>query len=292
MASSPQTGLVYLPAQSLPAVYGTEAEFKFDPGYWNPGVDYETLESPDDPAMIAEINKLISGELLAWDPVAQKEIWRYQHAGPWNGGVLATAGDLVFQGSLIGGFAAYNARSGERLWVFDAQTGVAAAPISYGINGEQHVAVAAGWGTVFALLGGNATAAMGMHNKSRILAFKRGGDVALPAREMLAAEPIPEPPARIDDASAAAMGKDLYYERCVMCHGIDVASGGLTPDLRRSSAETHATWDAIVLGGSQRNNGMPAFGGILGKDQSDAIRAFVISQAWRAYDRQSAAGGQ
>jgi len=285
MAFSPLHELVYLPAQELPAVYMNDAELEFAEGFWNGGIDFETLHMPDDPEVKAQIGAMVRGALIAWDPVAQREVWRYQHAGPWNGGTLATAGNLVFQGSLIGEFAAYAADSGERLWQFDAQTGVAAAPISYAVGGQQHIAVAAGWGTVFALFGGEASAAMGMKNFSRILAFRLGGGESLPPKPESMIVAIPEPPAIETNAAQLASGKDLYYERCVVCHGMNVAGGGVLPDLRYSTADTHAAWDAIVLGGSLRDNGMPAFGGILSKADSDAMHAFVIDESRRAYER-------
>ena len=71
----------------------------------------------------------LQGRLIAWDPVGQREVWRYQHAGPWNGGVLATAGNLVFQGRADGRLLAYDAVSGERLWDFNAGLGISAPPI-------------------------------------------------------------------------------------------------------------------------------------------------------------------
>jgi PQQ-dependent dehydrogenase (methanol/ethanol family) len=288
MAFSSATGLVYIPAQELPAMYIADPTFQFTEGFWNSGIEFEALHMPDDPAIQAEVAKLIRGALVAWDPVAQQEVWRYQHAGPWNGGVLATAGNLVFQGSLICEMAAYRADTGERLWQFDAQTGVAAAPISYSVDGRQHVAVSAGWGTLFALFGGEATAAMRMQNHSRILAFKLGGDAALPPRPAVAMPAMPEPPAIEADADMMTRGKSLYYDRCVACHGLNVASGGLMPDLRYAAVETHAAWDAIVLGGSLRDKGMPAFGGILSKADSDAVHAFVVAEARRALDRSRA----
>ena len=52
------------------------------------------------------------GYLRAWDPVTQKEAWRVEHPGAWNGGMLRTAGDLVFQGNADGVFGAYDAASG------------------------------------------------------------------------------------------------------------------------------------------------------------------------------------
>jgi hypothetical protein len=175
-------------------MYLADATFDYTEGFWNSGIDFETLHMPDDPAIQAEIAKLIRGALVAWDPVAQEEVWRYQHAGPWNGGTLATAGNLVFQGSLIGEFAAFNASTGERVWQFNAQTGVAAAPMGYAADGAQHIAVAAGWGTLMAMFGGEPTAAMNMQNRSRILAFKIGGTVSLPESPAIVRPPIPKAP--------------------------------------------------------------------------------------------------
>ncbi len=288
MAYSPASNLVYLPAQDVPWVHLHDPDFKFVPGVWNTGTVMEAGAAPDDPEQFAALMNSVRGQLIAWDPVEQREVWRYQHAGPWNGGVLATAGNLVFQGSLIAEFAAYDALSGERLWQFDAQTGIAAAPISYGVNGTQHVAVAAGWGTIFSLLGGEATASLGMKNISRILAFRLGGDESLPAREPVAAMEVPIPPENIADARTVAAGKGVFYKRCFMCHGDGAASGGITPDLRYASTETHMIWDAIVLGGSLQDNGMPGFAGILSQDEVDAAHFYVIDRAWRVYDRQEA----
>ena len=170
---------------------------------------------------------MIRGALIAWDPVAQEEVWRYQHAGPWNGGALATAGDLVFQGSLIGEFAAYDAEDGERLWVFPAQSGIAAAPATYRAGDEQFVAIAVGWGSVFALAGGEMTASMGMKNISRILAFRIGGEAALPQPQAPAPVRVPEPPEQFADADNVAYVRSIFYKRCWVCHGNDAASGGI-----------------------------------------------------------------
>ncbi|MBL0901233.1 MAG: PQQ-binding-like beta-propeller repeat protein, partial [Reyranella sp.] len=82
----------------------------------------------------------------AFDPVAGRERWRLAQDAVWNGGALATAGDLVFQGTATGEFAAYDARNGRRLWRFDAQRGISSAPISYAVDGRQYVSVLVGWG--------------------------------------------------------------------------------------------------------------------------------------------------
>src|SRR5204863_6811383 len=88
----------------------------------------------------------VQGRLIAWDPIAQKEVWRVERAGQSNGGVLSTAGNLVFQGTGMGDFTAVNAKTGEQLWSSPVQTGVIAAPITYEINGTQYVAIMAGSG--------------------------------------------------------------------------------------------------------------------------------------------------
>ena len=287
MAFDPTSNLVFLPSQDFFGAYSDEPDFEFTEGFWNTGIEFEALETPADPAVVAELAASMTGQLVAWDPVAQEEVWRYQHAGPWNGGALATAGQLVFQGSLIGEFAAYDSSNGERLWQFPAQTGIAAAPVSFSVDDQQHIAVAAGWGSIFGLLGSDITASLGLKNRSRILAFKRGGSAALPTIAEAATMPIPEPPASEASPEQLAHGKDLFYERCVPCHGIDVAGGGVLPDLRFASAETHNTWDAIVLGGARSNKGMPAFGIIFDKEDSDAVHAFVIDASRRAYERQN-----
>jgi mono/diheme cytochrome c family protein len=286
MSFNPNAGLVYMPTQDIPHVHADDDGFEFVEGTWNTGTDFEFTAAPDDPAVLAELMKMVRGQLIAWDPVEQREAWRYQHAGPWNGGVLSTAGGLVFQGSLIGEFAAYDASSGQRLWAFPAQTGIAAAPATYKANDQQHVAVAAGWGTIFALAGGEVTAGMGMKNFSRILSFRLGGTDSLPTPEPVAKRPLPAPPEIETSEALIAAGKDIFYERCWVCHGDGAASGGITPDLRYSTAETHAEWHAIVLGGSRRQNGMPGFGAILAAEESQAAQAYVVERARLAYERQ------
>ncbi len=288
MAYSRNTGLVYIPAQDLPAIYAKEPEFEFTPGFWNPGTEFELLHLPDDPAVVGEILESTSGQVVAWDPVAQREVWRYTHAGIWNGGMLATAGDLVFQGSLIGEFAAYNAASGERVWQYPVQTGVAAAPVSYAVEGKQHIAIAAGFGTLAPMFGGKPLAAANFKNYSRVLAFTLDGQASLPTPPASAPAPVPAPPASDADAATIKLGKDKYYERCVVCHGTDVASGGVVPDLRHASHDTFAAWDGIVLGGAYRDRGMPAFGTIFSKEDGDAVKAFVIHEARKAYEQQTA----
>ena len=161
----------------MPFFFRIDPKFKYRPGTWNVGYDFAVAD--------AFPREMVSGHLLAWDPIAQKEVWRAQYTGPWNGGALATAGNLVFQGTAHGTFAAYRASDGAQLWEAPAGTGIVAAPISYELDGTQYVAVMAGWGGVFALAGGDAAAAAGVQretNLGRLLVYRLGGKAELPVR--------------------------------------------------------------------------------------------------------------
>ena len=278
MAYSPDTGLIYIPAQDIPFVYGTDENFSFRPGLWNIGVDplYASF-AEQTPEVQAELVKSIKGQIIAWNPVERREVWRVQHGLLWNGGMLATAGNLVFQGNSVGDFAAYTADSGEKLWSTPAQTGIVASPVTYSIDGEQYVTVLAGWGGSLALFGGEMAAAAGVRNISRILTFKLGSTGRLPDIEapMLQADPPP----RVEDEVLIALGKQRYADRCMVCHGDGVVGGGVVPDLRYMDVEKHQMWQGIVLGGLHRERGMVSFAGALTPEESTAIQAFVIERA-------------
>ena len=88
-----------------------------------------------------ELPGVAVGRLIAWDPVKQKEAWRVAMPSFWNGGTMATAGNLVFHGRSDGFFDAYDAFNGKRLWSFDAGAAVIAPPITYRAHGRQYVTV-------------------------------------------------------------------------------------------------------------------------------------------------------
>ena len=122
----------------------------------------------------------MKGLLIAWDPVKQQAAWQIEHKNAWNGGVLSTAANLLFQGNGEGKLVAYRADTGSELWSFYAQTGIVAAPMTYSVKGEQYVAVLAGWGGTLPLVQGGAVTEAANRNVSRVLAFKLGGRGALP----------------------------------------------------------------------------------------------------------------
>ncbi|GAB3269936.1 PQQ-dependent dehydrogenase, methanol/ethanol family [Parahaliea aestuarii] len=285
MSYSPDTGLVYIPRQDVPWVYATDENFRFRKGYWNTGTDNLAASLPDDPAVRGAVLGAVKGGILAWDPVAAKPRWEVEHAGPWNGGMLSTAGDLLFQGNAEGQLVAYRSATGERLWDFDAQTGIVAPPVTYRLDGVQYVAVVAGWGGALALVGGEALTAGPIPNRSRLLVFRLGGNDTLPPVEQETL--VFSPPGLSGDAAQVEQGKQLYLTYCVYCHGDAAVSGGATPDLRTLDAARHEQWLAIVLGGLHWESGMVGFAGELERPQAEAIQQYVIERAHLASDRQT-----
>ena len=277
MAYSPKTNLVYIPAQEVPFLYVNDANFKSREGGWNIGMDFLANGVPEDPAAFKGLRALLKGHLSAWDPVAQKEVWRVQYDGPWNGGVLATAGNLVFQGNAKGEFAAFSADKGKKLWSFDAGTGIIAPPVSYMIDGEQYVAVMAGYGGAYPLSSGFVDNPRPMPN-GRILVFKLGGKTPYKL------EPIQNAPFTIVDQSFSkeqvALGMAKYESNCGVCHSGGAIGSGVLPDLRRSSyLSSKEAWQQVVIGGSLKDRGMVSFAKYLKPEDAEAIRAFVADRA-------------
>lgn len=279
MAFNPDAGLVYIPALDLSFKFAQDNAFKYNPKEWNTGVDLaETIPTSDPDQMIADL-KDIGGYLAAWDPVTQQEVWRVQHETSWNGGVLTTAGNLVFQGKSDGTIAAYTADGGEKVWEYPTQVGIIAPPISYEVDGEQYIAVVAGWGGAFALASGVPRHKDNVLSEGRILTFKIGGKAELPPPNV-AYLALPEPPAMETTPEQVAQGELLYHQYCSVCHGPGaLSSGGGTPDLRYASGDVHAAWNAIVLQGAYAARGMASFDHVLDDAGAQAIRAYVVAAA-------------
>jgi|TARA_B100000315_G_scaffold259226_1_gene314382 PQQ-dependent dehydrogenase (methanol/ethanol family) len=275
MSYSPITGLVYIPALDIPFAYGNEPAFRYEAGRWNIAVE---LNAPsEDRQLAATIDGLVRGHISAWDPVNQQEAWRVQHAGSWNGGILSTAGNLVFQGTSHGRLVAYQADDGGELWSAPAQTGIIAPPVTYMVDGEQFVTVMAGWGGAFALAAGGAAEKLNHKSEGRILTFKLGGKEELPRMQTDA--PFPDPLPLTADAADIAHGNSMYHRYCGVCHGPGVRGGGVISDLRYTVAERHLVFEDIVLGGILGDLGMVSFSDVLTKEDVRAIQSYVISRA-------------
>jgi len=266
MAYNPKTGLVYIPAQEIGMEFKPVEGLKTTPLGWN--VSVATANTPG-----------AKGDLIAWDPVRRKEVWRVGYLGPWNGGTLTTAGNLVLQGDASGSFNAYRADTGEKLWSTPAQSAVMAGPMTYEVNGEQYIAVLSGWGGGYPLLQGKEAAKSGnLRNVSRVLAFKVGGTAQLPP-------PPPEqplvlnPPPATADAATVAKGNGLYAQYCSVCHGENAFGGGVVPDLRASTFLGNDFFNEIVLNGAMKDAGMAPFKAVLDQKDAAAIRAYLIQRA-------------
>jgi quinohemoprotein ethanol dehydrogenase len=285
MSFSPDTGLVYIPAQEAPWAYGDFEKYEYKPGQWNTGSDFALALLPTDRAQFKGLKSMLKGRLLAWDPVKQEPAWAVEHGGPWNGGILSTAGNLVFQGTSDAHFAAYNAETGVQKWNFFSQTGIGAAPITYEIDGEQYIAVASGWGGAYVLGFGGVLPSGSAVNVGRVLVFKAGADGTLPELNQQEAV-ISEIPAQFADESTVKQGQAIYANRCAICHGDHAFASGLTPNLRYSAALSDAEfWQEIIIDGILVENGMPKFKGLLSKDEIESVRAYVVEEANNGLDK-------
>ena len=281
MSYSLDTGLVYIPvldvaAVARPSPESGEAEDPLGQSAYGAGGGKVAADE-------------MLGRLVAWDPVTQSERWSQEHKLPWNGGVLSTAGGLVFQGNAEGRFNAFAAHDGELLWTMKTGSAIQAPPVTVRINGEQLVIVPVGWGGPQRLWIPRHNAVPEAKGNSRLIAFKLDGDATLPAQTSHSL-PVPEPPQQGGTAALIARGETLYGTTgCVWCHGVDVEGGSdSVPNLRYLTKEQHAAWDAIVLGGAYQHKGMLSYKEALSAEDSAAIQAYVIDRAWKAYNEQSA----
>jgi len=278
MSFNPTTGLVYMPVQMVPAVYNDLTGFKYRPGRWNLGLDLMRTKLPtaekDRTAMIGSLK----GWLSAWDPVRQKEVWRADLGGPWNGGTLATAGGLVFQGAADHSFSAFDAKTGVKLWSFAADAGIIGAPITYKVAGVQYVAVVSGTGGALPLAL-PAFKTPGLIPNGRVLVFKMNGQATLPAATPAAPSAVvaveaDRTPGHIEQ------GRLLFADNCGSCHGMSAWSSGIIPDLRRSGAlGDPAAWRSILIDGALEKQGMISFKKYLTPADAEAIRVYVASES-------------
>ena len=274
MAYSPETGLVYLPAKvGTQSLHAPDPEWMYDPNWVNLGRD-RNYDGP----LQDELDALPDGrgELLAWDPVGQQAVWQVPYPVIQGGGVLATAGNLIFQGRADGIFTAYRATDGEVLWQFDAATGIMAPPVTYLVDGIQQVTVMVGWGGPEGVSNppGQGDVKPG---HGRIVTFALSEDA--PFDPPAFGHDVPPVPAITMDATQETLdqGHALYTVNCRRCHGSDAVAGSLS-DLRYATAEVHEQFTAIVFG-SRAALGMPAFADRLDPDQVQAIQAYVLARA-------------
>jgi PQQ-dependent dehydrogenase (methanol/ethanol family) len=275
MSYSPETGLVYIPTMesSYPFVMAYQNDNPMGQKlYISFAKSAEMLRNP-------KALRVNDGFLLAWDPVNQKEVWRVPYGpGGRGGGTVATAGGLVFAGDSHDEIAAYRADTGQKLWSAPTQTGTLAGAMTYGVDGEQYVAVVAGF---------RQTGSYWAPNYSRLLVYKLGGTAKLPDAVPFPA-PVLNPPPQFGTAVQISHGEEIYGRFCSTCHGTDGSSRGMFPDLRYAGAIQSAdAFNAIVIDGALTPNGMVSFAKALQPGDAEAIRAYVVSSAIAAKNRPS-----
>jgi quinohemoprotein ethanol dehydrogenase len=209
--------------------------------------------------------------------VKQRAAWRAQYPVLVGGGVLTTAGNLVFHGRSDGVLATYRASDGKQLWEFDAGTGITAPPITYLHNGIQYVSVMVGWGGPPALINDPSLGKI-KPGYGRILTFTLGGTAKLNAPTFGHTEP--PKPAMAMSASPQMIheGRLLFNGQCANCHGLNAVAGAL-PDLRYASKAVHEQFESIVVGGARASQGMPSFEKIFRPEQVRAIQAYILSRS-------------
>jgi mono/diheme cytochrome c family protein len=117
--------------------------------------------------------------------------------------------------------------------------------------------------------------------KTRLMSFSLQGKLPMPDNTWVQA-PLPDLPAQTASAETIEQGRELFEKSyCSGCHGKNVVArrGGTVPDLRYATQETYLQWDGIVIGGARSAKGMPGFEK-MSPEQSAALRAWVLSQAW------------
>ena len=143
MAYSKDTGLFYVPSNDWGMdIWNEPIAYKKGAAYLGAGFTIRP---------IAEDH---IGALRAMDPKTGKIVWEYKNKAPLWGGVLTTAGNLVFTGTPEGYLKAFDAKTGQELWKFNTGSGVVGSPITWEQDGEQYIAVMSGWGGAVPLWGG------------------------------------------------------------------------------------------------------------------------------------------
>lgn len=277
MAWDQSRGVVYIPVNHWEAGMGDVQ------GGWQPVKDRSTDGAVTFAGGPFAGMPAPTGSLLAWSVAERRALWRVPYPTYLNGGVLATAGGLVFQGSIDGQFRAFAADSGKEVWRYDARAPLIAPPISYSVNGVQYVTVLTGMGMGFSM---NAGSLIGPDVEKfgidpatqarRVLTFAFGGTKVLPPRATPA--PAPHDHEFVPDAKRMMTGFIAYETHCLSCHGDRAVGIGNGPDLRRSVMPLDAAaFEAVVIAGALETRGMPRFGEF-DRAKAEDIRHYLRSR--------------
>ena len=275
---SRRTKLVYMPIVETSTAYAPDPNYVAREGAANTAMGRASPTIYND--LHSDAPRQSRAFLVAWDPVARREVWRSENRGTIASGVLSTAGGLVFQGAQKGELAAFRDSDGQKLWSTDPQTGVVAAPMSYSVDGEQYIAQLAGYGSRDYYTG----------NRSRLLVYKLGGTATLPPAGELPPARTFNPPPAFGDEALLAKGADTFQIHCVMCHETQFGNRGLFPDLRMSPMlGTAEAFRTVVIDGALEARGMVSFRGRITPAEGEAVRAYLVKRAIDGKAAQAAA---
>jgi PQQ-dependent dehydrogenase (methanol/ethanol family) len=291
-----EAGLVYIPTQENAFFYAIQEDYKKtgiykrNPGRWNMGIEMSSLAQN----ILANLESQPTpgGFLKAFNPLTGETKWSVPIPHYWNGGVLATAGGLVFQGDALGIFSAYDKETGERLWEFNTYTSMLAPPITFEIDGEQYVSILTGSGGGD-LFGGEPLppieiqASLTYNNFGRLLVFKLDGQKKIPIPDVRD-KTVPEQQLADVSADKIRNGESNYNDYCAVCHGFIVKSAGGVPDLRKMTTGTHDLFNKIVLEGILGSNGMAGFADVISEEEVENIHHYIRARAHE--DREVALG--
>jgi len=276
MAFSQRTHFVYVPVTELGM---TVRDTGLDGKSYVPPID----RSPDPTTQIAlgTGSDVGFGRLLAWDPARARPVWSAPQPSFATGGVLATAGGLVFEGAMDGTLNAYNDKSGNRVWFFRQDAPIIAPPISYSVNGRQYITVLTGLSGSYGILGPQlAKFHVDPRSQSRrVLTFALAGNRTV-AEGRLPAPFIDDPDFKADQKSANAGA--ATYSRCLLCHSVSAAAAEVAPDLRRSPyLLSREAFRGVVHGCALVANGMPCFAELT-DDQLIDLRQYLRTETQKA----------
>jgi quinohemoprotein ethanol dehydrogenase len=285
MAYSPKTGLVYIPVTERTTGFQSAdpKTFAVKDRVYNTG----TLGFSDKITELygkpgARPRGDVKSYLQAYDPVAQKEVWRAPDKTFGPHGVVVTASNLVFSGDWSGSFNAFDAKTGAKLWSAPTQADVVAAPSTYTIDGEQYVAILVG---ARGLPPGQVRTNPLSANNSRLLVYKLNANATLPTAPIQGsvAGKVLDPPLLTGTNEQVIDGEGAYGRFCSGCHGAGGAADKSIPDLRYSpTLRRLESWNQIVLDGARADKGMVSFKKVLAEGQSEAIYHYIVSQANKA----------
>ncbi len=304
MSYSPATRLVYIPVIDVPNVWVDMAHNGGTVSYID-GFFTANGITPDDSYDATDLARLFGPlpsldsiraertvkpvrELIrAWDPQTQQTVWEHETSSGmrgYDGGIMSTAGNLVFQGRGTGELWVYAADTGRVLKVLRTGSHIMAAPMTYAVGNIQYVAVQVGYGGAAITVGPipASSAALTHENVNRILVFKLGGG-AVPPPPRRVEGPVPKPPASTASETRIRAGEIRFVQECSRCH---VLGPSVTPDLRRLSSAQQAMFNDIVLRGAVAPTGMERFDDLLSEQDVEDIHAYLIDEAWKAYNAQ------